>query len=86
MLDTVNNFKVNFRRNAINEVFLFTCALRLIRRTCRADILWRTYVQHLNAPSFEEVEGYIGLGLSLGQPICQSMRGLRLHWFENHWR
>ena len=31
MLDTVNIFKVNFRRNAINEEFLFTCALRLIR-------------------------------------------------------
>ena len=30
-----------------------------------------------NAPSFEEVEGYIGLGLSMGQPICQSVSGLR---------
>ena len=32
-----------------------------------------------NAPNFEDVEGYIGLGLSMGQPICPSVRGLRLH-------
>ena len=37
-----------------------------------------------NAPNFEEVEGYIGLGLPMGQPICPSVRGLRLHSFENH--
>ena len=30
------------------------------------------------APSFEEIEGYIGLGLSMGQPICHSVHGLRL--------
>ena len=40
----------------------------------------------LNAPSFEEVEGNIGFGLSMGQPICQSVRGLHFHSFENHWR
>ena len=39
-----------------------------------------------NAPNFEDVEGYIGLGLSMGQPICPSVRGLRLHSFENHSR
>ena len=33
MLDTVNIFKVNFQRNAINDGFLFTCALRLIKKT-----------------------------------------------------
>ena len=37
-----------------------------------------------NAPSFEEVEGYNGLGLSMGQPICPSVRGLRLHSFKDH--
>ena len=39
-----------------------------------------------NAPNFEEVEGYNGSGLSMGQPICHSVRGLRLHSFENHKR
>ena len=37
-----------------------------------------------NAPNFEEVEGYNGLGLFMGQPICPSVRVLRLHSFENH--
>ena len=37
-----------------------------------------------NGPNFEEVHEYIGLGLSMGQPICPSLRGLRLHSFENH--
>ena len=37
-----------------------------------------------NAPNFEDVEGYIGLGLSMGKPICPSVHGLRLHPFENH--
>ena len=39
-----------------------------------------------NASRFEEVEGYNGLGLSMGQPICQSVRALRLHSFENNRR
>ena len=60
MLDTVIIFKVNFRRNAMNEGVLFHCDLRLIRQTCSTDILWCTPVQNFNAPSFEEVEGYIG--------------------------
>ena len=38
------------------------------------------------APSIEEVEGYIDVGLSMGQPICQFVCKLRLHLFENHWR
>ena len=37
-------------------------------------------------PSFEEVEEYIGLEAYMGQPICQSVRGLGLHSYENHWR
>ena len=83
MLDTVNIFKVKFRRNAINEGCLKAHSLgEHVVQTSTGVRLSNIII----APSFEEVEGFIGLGLSMGKPACESVRGLRLHSFENLWR
>ena len=79
MLDTINIFKVNFRRNAINEGFMFTCALMLIRCTCTcsAGILWCTSVQQFMLPVSKRLRGilvldcpWVSLSVSLYECVC----------------